>query len=217
MNTLTGYSRFLPKGFDGGSLARRARSAFDREDALLAQDFMAFHDAAKRNGVILSFGGDLSENVLFSLGEVLKLRMRQEETDASVAKRVFSIFVEQAQNVIRYSADRVASPAEAERPRVSGGIIVVGSEGGRFFVVCGNEVGRGDVPRLRERLDHIVGLSADELKRFYRDKLRQAPDEGSLGGSIGLIEIARRSSAPVEYGFQEIGDDRSLFCLKAYI
>lgn len=184
---------------------------------MLAHDFMAFHDAAKRNGVILSFGGDLSENVMFSLGEVLKLRMRQEETDASVAKRVFSIFVEQAQNVIRYSADRVASPAEAERPRVSGGIIVVGSEGGRFFVVCGNEVGRGDVPRLRERLDHIVGLSADELKQFYRDKLRQAPDEGSLGGSIGLIEIARRSSAPVEYGFQEIGDDRSLFCLKAYI
>lgn len=183
---------------------------------MLAHDFMAFHDAAKRNGVILSFGGDLSENVLFSLGEVLKLRMRQEETDASVAKRVFSIFVEQAQNVIRYSADRVTA-AEAEQARVSGGVIVVGSEGGRFFVVCGNEVGRSDVPRLRQRLDHIVGLSADELKRFYRDKLRQAPDEGSLGGSLGLIEIARRSSAPVEYDFQEIGDDRSLFCLKAFI
>ena len=73
------------------------------------------------------------------------------------------------------------------------------------------------MPRLRERLDHIVGLSADELKKVYRDKLRQPPDEGSLGGSIGLIEIARRSSAPVEYGFQEIGDDRSLFCLKAFI
>ena len=78
---------------------------------------------------------------MFSLGEVLKLRMRQEETDASVAKRVFSIFVEQAQNVIRYSADR-ASPAEADRPRLRGGMIVVGAEGGRFFVVCGNEVGR---------------------------------------------------------------------------
>ncbi len=74
---------------------------------MLASDFMAFHEASRRNGIILSFGGDLSENVLFSLGEVLKLRMQQGATDAGVSKRVFSIFVEQAQNVIRYSADKL--------------------------------------------------------------------------------------------------------------
>ncbi|KAB1073702.1 SiaB family protein kinase [Methylobacterium planeticum] len=184
---------------------------------MLAQDFMSFHEASKRNGVILSFGGDLSESVLFSLGEVLKLRMQQDDTDASVAKRVFSIFVEQAQNIIRYSADKVV-PAEKPAARwISGGMIAVGTEGGRFFVVCGNEVGQGEVTGLRERLDHITALSSEELKRFYREKLRQPPDEGSLGGSIGLIEIARRASAPVEYDFQTINADRSLFCLKAYI
>lgn len=184
---------------------------------MLANDFRTFHEASKRSGVILSFGGDMSENVMFSLGEVLKLRMRHEETDAGVAKRVFSIFVEQAQNVIRYSADKV-DPAEPPGPaRVSSGMIAVGTEGGRFFVVCGNEVGHGEVPRLRERLDEISGLSGDELKRVYREKLRQPPDEGSLGGSIGLIEIARRSSAPVEYEFQDLDSERSLFCLKAFI
>ncbi len=187
------------------------------EGSVLANDFLSFHEAARRNGVILSFGGDLSESVLFSLGEVLKLRMRQDETDAGVAKRVFSIFVEQAQNVIRYSADRIQPAAEPRPGRVSGGMIVVGTEGDRFFVVCGNEVGSAEVPRLRERLDHLSGLTGEELKRFYREKLRQPPDEGSLGGSIGLIEIARRSSAPVEYDFQTIGAERSLFCLKAYI
>ncbi len=185
-----------------------------------AHDFMTFREASRRNGVILSFGGDLSENVLFSLGEVLKTRMQKDETDAGVAKRVFSIFVEQAQKVIRYSADRIApadGPDGPDGPRISSGMIVVGSEGGRFFVVCGNEVGRQEVPRLRERLDHLAGLTSEELKRHYRERLRQPPDEGSLGGSIGLIEIARRSSAPVEYDFQEIAADRSLFCLKAYI
>ncbi|KQT11848.1 hypothetical protein ASG40_07485 [Methylobacterium sp. Leaf399] len=187
---------------------------------MLAQDFLTFHEASRRGGVILSFGGDLSENVLFSLGEVLKLRMSQGETDASVAKRVFSIFVEQAQNIIRYSADKLPRPQDkAPGPTglVSGGMIVVGVEEGRFFVVCGNEVPQADVPTLRSRLAHIVGLSSEELKRFYREKLRQAPDEGSLGGSIGLIEIARRSSAPVEYDFHDIAGDRCLFCLKAYI
>ena len=31
---------------------------------------MAFHEAPKRNGVIPSFGGNISENVLLSLGEL---------------------------------------------------------------------------------------------------------------------------------------------------
>ena len=183
---------------------------------MLAHDFRSFHEASKRNGVILSFGGDLSENVMVSLGEVLKLRMQQAETDATVAKRVFSIFVEQAQNIIRYSARKVTA-ADAPPPRVSAGMIAVGADAGRFFVVCGNEVSSAEVPALRDRLDHLAGLSAEDLRRTYREKLRQPPDEGSLGGSIGLIEIARRSSAPVEYDFQEIGADLSLFCLKAYI
>ncbi|NEU12286.1 hypothetical protein G3T14_09085 [Methylobacterium sp. BTF04] len=184
---------------------------------MLAHDFRNFFDASRRQGVILSFGGDISENVLFSLGEVLKLRMSQGETDATVAKRVFAIFVEQAQNVIRYSADKVSQPPAKSGGLISAGVIVVGVEAGRFFVVCGNEVPNADVPNLRSRLDHLAGMTGDELKAFYREKLRQPPDEGSLGGSIGLIEIARRSSAPVEYDFQDLGPERSFFCLKAYI
>ncbi|WP_247635628.1 SiaB family protein kinase [Methylobacterium sp. 37f] len=198
-------------------VCRGVRPREPGEIALLARDFMNFFDASRRQGVILSFGGDISENVLFSLGEVLRLRMSQGETDATVAKRVFAIFVEQAQNVIRYSADKVAQPSGPSPGLISNGVIVVGMEAGRFYVVCGNELPEADVPSLRARLDHIASLNSDELKAFYREKLRQPPDEGSLGGSIGLIEIARRSSAPVEYDFQELGAARSFFCLKAYI
>ncbi|RVU12002.1 SiaB family protein kinase [Methylobacterium oryzihabitans] len=184
---------------------------------MLASDLKTFQDASRRQGVILSFGGDLSENLLHALGEVLKLRMRQGTTDANVAKRVFSIFVEQAQNVIRYSADRL-SPADAPLDgRVSAGMIVVGVEGERFFVACGNEVPQAEVAGLRSRLDHLAGLSGEELRLFYREKLRQPAEETSLGGSLGLIEIARRASEPVAYGFEDVGGGRSFFCLKAFI
>lgn len=164
----------------------------------------------------MSFSGDVSEKVLFSLGEVLKFRMTQGDTDASVAKRVFSVFVEQAQNIIRYSADRVAGGA-ADGTGVSAGMIVVGVEDGRFFVACGNEVPQAQVEPLRGRLSRIAGMNQDELKAYYREKIRQPTEEGSLGGSVGLIEIARRSSAPVEFDFQDVAPDRSFFCLKAYI
>lgn len=172
---------------------------------------------SKKNGVLLSFSGDVSEKVLFSLGEVLKLRMVHGETDASIAKRVFSVFIEQAQNIIRYSADKVSEAKPESGSAVSAGMIVVGVEGGRFFVMCGNEVPGEHVPPLRERLSKIAGMGPDELKAYYREKLRQPPDEGSLGGSIGLIEIARRASAPVEFDFQDLAAGRSFFSLKAMI
>ncbi len=165
---------------------------------MLATDFMAFHEASRRNGIILSFGGDLSENVLFSLGEVLKLRMQQGATDASVSKRVFSVFVRAGRRkLIRYSADKLVPPGEAPAGgMVSAGLIVRwGVEDGRFFVACGNEVPGEHVTSCAPGSNHIAGLSGDELKKYYRERLRQPADEGSLGGSIGLIEIARRASA----------------------
>ncbi|ONG58878.1 hypothetical protein BKE38_01345 [Pseudoroseomonas deserti] len=181
---------------------------------MLAQQYTAFHQAIRENGIILSFSGFVSEKVMFSLGEVLRARMQQEETDTGIAKRVFSIFVEQAQNVIRYSANRIA---KEPTPPLSAGMIIVGIEEGRFFVVCGNEVLRRDVPVLQGRLDLLAGMNAEELKAHYRVKLKEPPEEGSLGGSIGLIEIVRRASAPVEFDFQDVGADLSFFCLKAYI
>ncbi|NNM74062.1 SiaB family protein kinase [Enterovirga aerilata] len=180
------------------------------------QDFISFHNASRQSGVIMSFSGDVSEKVLFSLGEVLRFRMTQGATDASIAKRVFSVFVEQAQNIIRYSADRVAG-GSPDGSGVSAGMIVVGMEEGRFFVACGNEVPQAQVEPLRARLSRIAGMNQDELKAYYREKIRQPAEEGSLGGSIGLIEIARRASAPVEFDFRDLGAHRSFFCLKAYI
>ena len=141
---------------------------------MLAQDFKSFFETSKRNGIILSFGGDLSENVLFSLGEVLKLRMIQGETDATIAKRVFSIFVEQAQNIIRYSADKLPTD-RASGGMISAGMIVVGVENGHFFVVCGNEIPKADAAILRERLDHIGRHVERRTQAFLPRKVTPGP------------------------------------------
>lgn len=137
---------------------------------MLAQQYTEFHQTIRRNGVILSFSGYVSEKVMFSLGEVLRARMQQEDTDASVAKRVFSVFIEQTQNVIRYSADRISK--DQSQP-LSAGMVIVGAEEGRFFVVCGNEVPREQAPILAGRLKALATMSPEELKQHYRAKLRE--------------------------------------------
>lgn len=182
----------------------------------LADDYLDSHQRMVAQGVILSFIGYVSEGILFSLGEALKQKMRLDATDANVTKRVFSIFVEQAQNVIRYSAERLederGTPGE-----LSSGMIIVGREQGHFFVVCGNSVLQEEGETLTRRLSELAAMDKDSIKSYYREKLREPPEESSRGASIGLIEIARRSSRPIEFGLTRLSDERAFFCLKAFI
>lgn len=183
---------------------------------MLVQEYYGFQQDLHKKGIVFSFTGYVSEGILFALGEALKQKMALDETDANVTKKVFSVFVEQVQNIIRYSADRLEGEPGG-KIELSSGMIAVGREGERFFVVCGNIVSRNDVTMLRERLQMLATMDKDALKAFYKEKLKEPPEAQSKGASIGLIEIARRASEPIEFDFMDIDPIHAFFCLKAYI
>jgi Family of unknown function (DUF6272) len=182
---------------------------------LLAQSFHATQQTLLSQGIMLSYTGYVSEGVLFSLGEALKQKLTLDQTDKNVSKRLFSVFVEQVQNIIRYSADR----QEGGEPPIelSVGMIVVGKQNDELFVVCGNVIESSAQPRLSERLGELARMDKEALKQHYRESLKLEPEEHSKGASIGLIEIARRSSRPIEFDFHPLSASSSFFCLKAYI
>jgi hypothetical protein len=183
---------------------------------MLAQNCFNFKKLMNDNGIIFSFSGYVSEGILFALGDALKQKMAIAETDANTTKKVFSVFVEQVQNIIRYSTERVESDG-GKKIELSSGIITVGMEKGLFVIVCANMVRRQDVDKLRGRLEHLRSLDRDELKAYYKEKLREPPEEESKGATIGLIEIARRASEPIEFDFLDIDESQAFFCLKAHI
>ncbi|MCB2186892.1 MAG: SiaB family protein kinase [Deltaproteobacteria bacterium] len=183
---------------------------------MLAREYYHFKNGLNDKGIIFSFTGFISEKILFALGEAIKQKMALEDTEPNITKKVFSIFVEQVQNIIRYSAERISGGPETP-VILSSGVITVGSEGKRFFVVCGNVVNRRQEQSLRQRLEHLASLDKAGLKEYYREQLKEPPAEDSQGATLGLIEIARRSSVPVEFDFCDIDANQAFFCLKAYI
>ncbi|MBS3800006.1 MAG: SiaB family protein kinase [Thioalkalivibrio sp.] len=193
-----------------------AAAPFGDSDALIAEEVLGFQRNMSQRGIIFSFTGYISEGILKALGDALRQKIRLEATDTRTVNRVFSVFVEQVQNIIRYSAERIEHQDEPP-VELSSGMITVGSDNGRFFVICGNVIRREDAGVLASRLQELAGMDSTELRRFYKEKLREPPDEGSKGGSIGLIEIARRASEPIQFDFQHLSDAQSYFVLKAYI
>jgi hypothetical protein len=180
---------------------------------MLAPAYRTFKRDLDEKGIIFSFSGYMSEGILYSLGDAMRQKMALEDTDVNTIKKVFSVFVEQAQNIIRYSAEKVS----ASSVELSSGMVTIGTENGQFFILCANTVMAADVPKLHQRLDTLRRMERDEIKAYYKEQLREAPEENSRGATIGLIEIARRASKPIEFDFDPIDGEKSFFVLKVSI
>ena len=126
------------------------------------------------------------------------------------------MYKRQAQNIIRYSAEKV-SAAQASPIELSSGMVTIGTENGRFFIVCANTVLADDAPRLREKLERLQKMDKEQIKAYYKEQLREPPEETSRGATIGLIEIARRASEPIAFDFEPIDANAYFFCMKVSI
>ena len=70
---------------------------------------------------------------------------------------------------------------------------------------------------LSEQLDLISGLNKDELKKLYKEQLKKDVLPGQNGAGMGLIDIARKSSVPIEYSFEARDKSFSFYELKAIV
>jgi hypothetical protein len=187
-----------------------------------ATELFELRGQLRQAGIIIAYCGYVTEPVLTGVGDALKQKLGLEDMDTKTARSVFAVFVEQMQNIIRYSAEKDehvqgSDGASAGHSELRYGILTIGRHGGGYIVRAGNLVENADIERLRSKLDHVRQADKEELKTMYKETLRSGPEEGSKGASIGFIEIARRASKPIEFDFAEVDGRFAFFVLAAEI
>jgi hypothetical protein len=175
-----------------------------------------FYRDLKQDGIIFCFSGPTSQSVVEGIGEALRHKMELDETSMTVSHRVFSIFVEQMQNVVNYSAEKAPNAPEEQRD-LRNGMVVVGKQGERFYVISGNYISRDDAARMAATLDQLRSMDKEELKTFYKEQRRREPKIGSKGAGLGLIETARKASEPLGYQLAQVDDRYAFFSINAVI
>ncbi len=168
-----------------------------------------------RQGIFFCFSGPLSQTLLMEVGDTLRNKMAKDKTNPSTIIKVFAMFIEQAQNIIRYSAEEVLYDEALGGLR--NGIVAVGYDSGHYSVLCGNMVKNKDVSILSEQLQKLQTMNKEQLKTYYKEQRRKAPHEKSKGAGLGFIELARRSVTPIQFDFKKIDDNKSFFSLKTEI
>jgi hypothetical protein len=167
------------------------------------------------NHILTCFSGRFSQGLIEEMGIAIKNHMEIEAQSKSVIYNVFSVYIEQTQNIKNYTSHKEGSLAGNKI--ANSAIVCIGTTNGSYFIWSGNLIESSDVGLLCDKLDSIVGRNKDELKQLYKEQLKKELNPENQGAGIGLIDIARKASLPIEYSFHQIDDDFSFYEIKVVI
>lgn len=184
---------------------------------MLIDLFTVFREEADANGIVFYYSGILSQNVIITMSDSLKQKLQIQDEKGARSRKVFSTFIEMIQNALHYS------PGAPDSEDTKEGSIIVGKKEDKYFIICANFIQKQHETRIREKIDPILEMSADEIRQAYRTQLKNdqhSDDTISKGAGLGFLTLARDSIEPIQYAIRDaIGYENELSCfyLKATI
>jgi len=176
-------------------------------------DMLEYHRMIDEKNISLIYGGEVWDDSIEVIAATLRNRMESDGVSAGVASSVFSIFVELLNNVLMYSACREPHESlDSDDTSAASGAFLLGVRDKTYFVQSGNVMKSESVKLVKSRIDHLNSLDKDEIRNFYREKIKSKDtNPESRGGGVGLIEIARRASSKIEYSFKPYNEGLTFF------
>ena len=172
----------------------------------------ALEEILEKDGIIfLTYGGTLTQSLIVAMTEALEKETEEADLSIGLASKIFTIFIELAQNMMNYSKKMNKDGFDPK------GLILVGkNKEGQYYVFGQNIVDDTDRRKIEPKIKTILSSSKDEIKKMYRDARKSGKDTHAKGGGIGFYEIAKKSEK-IEYSFIDLENGKYYFQFKAIV
>ena len=158
----------------------------------------------------LSYKGPIDDHILQVLGSYIEGLLKD---TPKAGKKVFKIFIELAQNISYYSAERSKLSNNKD---IGTGMVLINEQSEYYTFMTGNLVKTDDIITIIEKSEVINSLDRDELREYKREQRKLPP--GKKGGAhIGLIQVALTSSNPLDIEVNPVDDEHSFFSIAVKI
>lgn len=186
---------------------------------LIADKYGSFFTLARQHHVIFYYVGYFSQHIVAAMADTVKLQLEVAGVAGPTRRKLFSSFIEMAQNIIHYSADTLTPPHQQDGELRHGAVCIRRERDGSFLLLCANPIEPVAADELRLKLEVLRSMTLDEIKQAYRQTLREEAPEGSKGAGMGFLTVARDAREPLEFDFDTADsiDDSPVFYLKAAI
>jgi hypothetical protein len=180
---------------------------------IFSSSLASLRDFFNTERILICFNGPISRTLIGEIGVALKDHIESTQSRESAAMDVFSVYIEMSQNIRHYANAKHYGDKDA-----SATVVIAEVEDGHYAVSAGNLIERVDGEALVERIQALAPLDKAELKALYKKQLRKPRDNDlATGAGLGLIEIARKSSQPLEASLGEARQGKAFFSLRAII
>lgn len=166
--------------------------------------------------ILICFNGPFSQSIIEELGNAVRRYLDNEQMASAVLMDVFAVYIEQTQNIRNYARYRAAR--NDPHPAYEMATVLIGRDGGRHIVASGNTVHIDDAEALAACIDKLNVLDRPSLRARFKEQSRKpASSEIGRGAGLGLIEIARKTSGPIQYKTHPLSEHHVFFQIIATI
>ena len=172
------------------------------------EDLLRFKETLTQEGILISFNGSFSNSIIEEIGRAIRTYLQEEKLSGGIISDVFSVYIEQTQNIRNYiELNGMANTSAGEA------VVTIAKKNGYYTISSGNSVKKDDVQKLANYLEELNSLDKKELRKLYKEQLRKPAQPEARSAGLGLIEIARKASEKMQYQFQNQNDAYDFFNL----
>lgn len=153
----------------------------------------SLYESVARHNIIVFYNGAISNEMVMQLGDILE----KKKSLSGKMKRLFSIFLEMSQNLMRYSAHR--EKLEESETETGVGMVLVAELEDYYLISAANQIESHRLIIVSNQIELVNNCTKEELKAMYLERRKLPPPPGSKGAGLGIIDIARKSDTPIEF------------------
>lgn len=155
-----------------------------------------------KDAFMLIYSGKFNSKTLMYVTEIIANHYG--ETNRLKVKNIY-IAIEIFQNIIRYANDDTERNIQFFQTRRL--------KSGSFVISSSNIIKSKNVKKIKQKIDELNSLSAEELKKHYKEILVNGEYSDKGGAGLGLIEMRRKTKQLIDYKFIKINDKETVFLI----
>jgi len=178
-------------------------------------DMLEFSNMLGEKKIEFMYSGPLWSEGIAEIAGTLKNQLEIDGVPVNTAQEIYSVFIEQLNNMLMYSVQRTRFKVEnGKNTAYPKGTLVFGKDNDAFFLQTGNIMKFDNVELIKNRIDYLNSLDKEEKRKYYKEQMKlKDTNPESKGAGLGFIEIARRVTSKLEYNFDAVKDGLVFFTM----
>jgi hypothetical protein len=159
--------------------------------------------------IIVAHTGELDQDKVNTISTLVETQMEYLGVSKSAVKKIFNIVIETLQNICLHG--------EKDNNGYQMTYFLIGKNQNAYTIFSGNIVANTVVEKLNKRLNAIRSLNDSDLKKQYMEVLSNGELSAKGGAGLGFLTIALKSGNNLDFEFQTLNRDYSLFSLQSKV